>query len=82
MDISSSLIGKAADFVGAFCDEVGKQFGEDQNQETAEIIARIAAAAAKKLLKLDTPLVAGASVANADLEEAVDEAIDAARHLS
>lgn len=75
MAISAELLGKIADFVGVFADEAGKELGQDQKQETAELLAKIAVAAARKLLNLSTPLVAGASPEALAADAVIDDVI-------
>lgn len=79
MAVSAELIGKAADFVGAFADSLGKEFGADEKQESAELLAKIGAAVLRKVLGVSAPLVAGATLADAEFGEAVDELIELAR---
>lgn len=79
MAVSAELIGKAADFVGAFADSLGKEFGEDQKQESAELLAKIGAAVLRKVLGISAPLVAGASPADAEFDGAIDEVVELAK---
>lgn len=81
MAVSTDLVGKAADFVGAFADSLGREFGQDQKQEAAELLAKIAAAALRKILGVDGRLVAGTSADAADFEAAIEDAVDLAKSV-